>query len=227
MNELARTLGVSEELFFYDVYSLYDSDMLAMVPRPVHALLSTIPMSEVWRQNRDAEDAALEWYTGAGQEEPVMWFQQTITHGCGLIGLLHCMSSGTPSKMILPGSKLAQLLEKARPLGMHDRAQLLKESDEMYQASESVARNGDSEVLQPGAPGDINHFVALVKGSDGNLWELEGARKGPLNRGTLAEDEDAISERALDLGIRRLVDMQRNSGVDLPFSCIALASRAR
>ncbi|KAF2490411.1 ubiquitin carboxyl-terminal hydrolase [Lophium mytilinum] len=225
MNELAHKLGVSNELAFHDVYSLYESDMLAMVPRPVFALLTTIPMTEVWKQDRDAEDSSLEWYKGAGSEEPAIWFQQTIIHGCGLIGLLHCVSNGTPLEMVVPGSKLADFLKEVVPLGMDERAKFLRESDFMYEASESVAKRGDSNLLTPGDEGDINHFVALVKGADGNLWELEGARKGPLNRGALAEDEDALSERALELGIRRLIEMQRKAGVDLPFSCIALGPR--
>lgn len=222
MNELAHRLGVSKEFSFYDIYSLYDSDMLAMVPRPVFALLTTIPMTEAWKQDRDAEDASLEWYKGAGPEEPVIWFRQTIIHGCGLIGLLHCVSNGVPSETIVPGSELANFLEKAVPLGMDERARLLSETESMYQASEAVAHKGDTEALRPGED-SINHFVALVKGLNGNLWELEGSRKGPLNRGSLGEDEDAFSERALELGIRRLIDIQRKAGGDLPFSCIALA----
>ena len=222
MNELARRLGVTKELAFYDVYSLYDADMMALVPRPVFALLVTIPMNEAWRQDRNAEDAPLEWYKGAGPDEPVIWFQQTVIHGCGLIGLLHCIANGLPSEMIAPGSELANFLEKAVPLGMADRATLLNETDSLHEASEAVAHKGDTRALRPDED-SIHHFVALVKGRDGNLWELEGARKGPLNRGPLGGDEDAFSERALDLGIRRLIDIQRKTGGDLPFSCIALA----
>jgi len=224
MNDLARRLGVTEELCFYDVYSLDDSDMMAMVPRPVFALLTTIPMTEAWKEDRDAEDAGRERYMGAGPEEPAIWFQQTIVHGCGLIGLLHCVSNGLPSEMIVPGSELASFLEKALPLGMDERAKLLNDTESMYEASEAVAHRGDTQALKPGKY-SIHHFVALVKGRDGNLWELEGSRKGPLNRGPLAEDEDAFSERALELGIRRLIDIQRKAGGDLPFSCIALAPR--
>ena len=222
MNDLARGLGVTEELSFYDVYSLYDSDMLAMVPRPVFALLTTIPMTKAWKQDRDAEDAGLEWYDGAGPEEPAIWFRQTVIHGCGLIGLLHCVSNGVPSEMVVPGSELANFLEKAVPLGMDERARLLSETESVYEASEAVAQMGDTKALKPDED-SINHFVALVKGRDGNLWELEGSRKGPLNRGSLGEDEDALSERALELGIRRLIDIQRKAGGDLPFSCIVLA----
>lgn len=222
MNDLAHSIGVTKELAFHDVYSLYDSDMLAMVPRPVFALLTTIPMTAAWKQERDAEDADLEWYKGAGAAEPAIWFRQTIIHGCGLIGLLHCVSNGAPSELVVPGSELANFLNKAVPLGMNERARLLNENESMYQASEAVAQKGDTEPLKPDED-SIHHFVALVKGFDGNLWELEGSRKGPLNRGSLEENEDALSERALELGIRRLVDIQRKAGGDLHFSCIALA----
>lgn len=226
MNELARRLGVSEELAFYDVYSLYDAEMMALVPRPVFALLVTIPMNAAWRQDRTAEDAALEWYGGSGPDEPVLWFQQTVIHGCGLIGLLHCVANGVPAGMIVPGSELANFVEKATPLRMDDRARLLNDTDALHEASEATSTLGDSRVLgvEENSP---HHFVALVKGRDGNLWELEGGRKGPLNRGPLGGQEDAFSERALDLGIRRLVEMQRKAGDDLPFSCIALAPRSR
>ncbi len=222
MNDLAYRLGVSKELSFYDVYSIYDSDLLAMVPRPVFALLATIPMTEAWKQERDAEDAHLQWYKGAGPEEPVIWFQQTITHGCGLIGFLHCVCNGVPSEMTTPGSELANFLEKAVPLGMDERAKLLSETKPMYEASEAVALKGDTKPLELGASSG-NHFVALVKARDGHLWELEGSRKGPLNRGPLGEGEDAFSERALELGIKHLIDIQREGGGALRFSCIALA----
>ena len=221
MNELAYRLGVSKKLSFHDVYSIYDSDMLALVPRPVFALLATIPMTEAWKRDRDVEDAHLQWYKGAGREEPVIWFQQTIIHGCGLIGLLHCVCNGVPSEMITPGSELADFLEIAVPLGMAERAKFLSESEPMYEVSEAVAVKGDTIPLERGA----NHFVALVKSQDGHLWELEGSRKGPLDRGFLGEGEDAFSERALELGIKRLIDIQREGGGDLRFSCIALGPR--
>lgn len=224
MNDLASRLGVTKELAFYDVYSLDSENIQAMVPRPVFALLATIPMTEAWKQDRATEDATTEWFQGAGAEEPVVWFRQTIIHGCGLIGLLHCVSNGIPSEMISPGSQLSNFLDKAIPLGMDERAKLLAEDSSVYEASEAAAQKGDSPVLAPGEY-SINHFVALVKGSDGNLWELEGSRKGPINRGSLGEDGDAISERALDLGMRRLIEIQRKAGGNLPFSCIALAPR--
>jgi len=222
MTDLAHRLGASKRLCFYDVYSLTEPELLALIPRPVYALLATIPMTASWRENRDKEDAQLRWYQGAGLMEPVIWFKQTIIHGCGLIGLLHCLCNAPPSGMIIPGSELAKLIERATPLHMNERATLLGETDSLYELSEAAAVKGDSEVIKDDGPMG-NHYVALVRGKDGALWELEGSRKGPLNRGHLGAGHDALSDRALELGIRRLVKLQQGSDDSARFSCIALA----
>lgn len=224
MTDLAHRLGMSKKLRFHDVYSISDPEMLAMIPRPVYALLTTIPMTEAWKQDRIAEDAQMQLYQGSGPEEPVVWFKQTIIDGCGLIGLLHCLYNGVPSEMIAPGSELATFLEKAMPLQMDKRAKLLGETESLFEASEAAACEGDTEVWKPSAgPKMPNHFVALVQGKDGALWELEGDRRGPLNRGYLEEGQDALSDRALELGIKRLINIQQGADDNVRFSCIALA----
>ena len=110
---------------------------------------------------------------------------------------------------------------------MNERAKLLYDSEELEAAHQGVAEMGDTAA--PSAEqGDRlgQHFVAFVKGDEGRLWELEGSRKGPLDRGSLAEDEDVLSARALNLGLGRVMKMEEEaSGGDLRFSCIALAKR--
>jgi ubiquitin carboxyl-terminal hydrolase L3 len=59
-----------------------------------------------------------------------------------------------------------------------------------------------------------------VKTNDGTLWELDGRRKGPLDRGTLESNEDVLSEKALTLGPRKFLE---RAGEDLRFSAVALA----
>jgi len=56
------------------------------------------------------------------------------------------------------------------------------------------------------------------------LWELDGRRKGPLSRGQLAEDEDVLSQKALDLGPRKFLAREAENGDgELRFSLITLA----
>lgn len=111
-------------------------------------------------------------------------------------------------------------------MGMEERARLLYDSLELETAHQSVAEMGDTEAPgMDGAGHQGQHFVAFVK-EGGKLWELEGSRKGPLERGALGEDEDVLGARAIGLGIGRVMELVRASGgEDLRFSCIALTKK--
>ena len=221
LNALSRTLGLGPTVGFQDVYSLTDADLIALVPRPARALLAIIPMTSTWEAAKQAEDGDQEFYSRKGDQEPVVWFQQTVRNACGTIGFLHCALNGA-SQEVLPGSSLHRLWQQALPLPMAERAQMVYDSPELEQAHQSIAQAG--QTVAPEAQVETNlHFVAFVKGTDGHLYELEGSRKGPLDRGALKETEDVLSERALDLGIRRILQRETEAGnADLRFSLTAL-----
>jgi len=108
---------------------------------------------------------------------------------------------------------------------MKERAQWLYDNKEFETAHQSVASIGDT--APPSASdGDKlgHHFVAFIKGDDGHLWELEGSRKGPIDRGSLAVDEDVLSPAAVERGIGRVIKLEQDiGGGDLRFSATALA----
>lgn len=225
MNHLARTLGLDPSLSFYDVYSLTDPDLIAFIPRPVHALLVIIPLTEGWHQERKAEDEGKGEYEGKGEDEPVIWFKQTIGNACGSIGLTHCLLNSEAADHITPGSTLDQICKDALPKGMHERAKVLEDSEAFEKAHEEAAALGDSAAPTPEAGRHTGqHFVAFVKGKDNHLWELEGSRTGPLDRGLLGEDEDVLSSTAIERGLGRLIKAEAEKGGDLRFSAIALAA---
>lgn len=63
-----------------------------------------------------------------------------------------------------------------------------------------------------------------MKSAKNNLWELDGRRKGPLNRGELGAEDDVLSEKALDLGARRFMKREtEGNGNEMRFSLVALA----
>lgn len=220
MSHLVHQLGFPQNLGFTDVYSIDEPDLLAFVPRPSYALLLVFPVSKAYESARIAEDATVPEYTGVGPG--VMWFKQTIRNACGLIGLLHVVANGEARKHILPKSDLAQLLHEAEPLMPSQRADLLYASKALESAHADAAKLGDTAAPQAEDNVDL-HFVAFVKGEDGHLWELDGRRKGPLDRGMLAEGEDALSESALALGVRRFLTMEAQGGApDLRFSLVSL-----
>ncbi|KAK5283164.1 ubiquitinyl hydrolase 1 [Exophiala xenobiotica] len=66
-------------------------------------------------------------------------------------------------------------------------------------------------------------FIAFVKGKDGHLWELEGRRKGPVDLGRLEEDEDVLSEKALNMGPLPFMKREEAAGSGVVrFSCTVL-----
>ncbi|KAK4170216.1 ubiquitin carboxyl-terminal hydrolase isozyme L3 [Cladorrhinum sp. PSN259] len=232
-NRLAKKLGLSEDLTFYDVFSLEEED-LSYIPRPVYALIVIIPFTPSWKKDREAEDEALgdpiKYYhggeAGQGSDEPIIWFKQIIHDSCGSYAFLHSAINGQTKNFIQPGSTLEQLRNAAIPLAKDERAQMLHDSDAFEEAHRSVETLGDTAAPTTRVHEHLGqHFVGYVK-ANGHLWEMEGSREGPLDRGALGEDEDVLSPKALDLGLKRVIKLELESGgKDLRFSCIALAPK--
>lgn len=225
MNPLAYHLGLSPTLSFHDVLSFTDPDLLSFIPRPVHALLFLFYTTPHSQAHFATENAATPQYAGSGADEPVLWYHQTITHACGLIGLLHCVTNGIPKTMIKQDSILSKFTENATPLGPEARAQLIYDSVELEAAHFEAAKQGDSVAPDVHAGEDVEGaFVAFVKSEDGRMWELEGRSKGPVERGVLTADEDLLSRKAIELGPMAYVRREEEAGgKELRFSCLALA----
>ncbi|TAQ86787.1 hypothetical protein B7494_g4876 [Chlorociboria aeruginascens] len=223
MSSLVHKLGLSTALSFHDVFSIEDPDLLAFVPRPASALLLVFPVSKSYETFRIKEDADRLEYTGLGEQEPVIWYKQTIRNACGLIGILHAVSNGNARDFIESGSDLFKLVRDAIPLPPIERADLLYNSQALENAHQSAAAEGQSHA--PDAADDIDlHYVCFVKDEKNRLWEMDGRRKGPLDRGQLDVDEDVLSERALDLGPRMFLKREAETGGgELRFSLITLA----
>ncbi|KAF1942998.1 cysteine proteinase [Clathrospora elynae] len=223
MSSLVHNLGLSTEVVFHDVFSIDDPDLLGFVPRPAHALILVFPVNKTYETFRVQEDKNKAEYEGHGPDEEVVWYKQTIGNACGLIGLLHAVSNGTARAHIQPDSNLAKLLSDAIPLKPVERADLLYESQALETAHQDAASGGDSAA--PAANDDVDlHYVCFVKSDKNHLWELDGRRKGPLDRGELSPDDDVLSEKALDLGVRSFLKRETEAGGgDLRFSLIALA----
>jgi ubiquitin carboxyl-terminal hydrolase L3 len=246
MSSLVHNLGLSKQLAFHDVFSIDEPELLAFVPRPAYALLLIFPVSETYEKFRVQEDKDRPEYEGHGPDEEVIWYKQTIGNACGLIGLLHGVSNGaarhhigpwsplfltcrhcSTSEMLIPAldsdSGLTKLLNDAIPLKPAERAELLYESQALETAHQSAAAGGDTAA--PSADDSVDlHYVCFVKSEKNDLWEMDGRRKGPLNRGPLAADEDVLSDKALELGVRSFLKREAEAGGgDLRFSLIVLA----
>lgn len=152
--------------------------------------------------------------------EGVYWYSSTIDPLRIAPRALTCSSFTTPAQ----NTPLADLIATATPLLPGPRAKLIETSETISRAHAAAAAQGDTAA--PPAEDEVNlHFVAFIKSSQGNLWELDGRRKGPLNRGKLKDDEDVLSPTALGLGVRRFLKREEEGGGggDLRFSMLALA----
>jgi len=218
-SHLVHNLGVSPKLGFYDIYSIDEPELLAFIPRPVYALIFICP-AKVYHKTREEEDEKTLAYDGSGALEPVVWFRQTIGNACGLYSCIHAVLNGGAQKYIEPGSPLESIRKEAVPLKPVPRAEVLYNSQALETAHASAAQKGDT--VAPSSEEHVGqHFITFVKGDDGHLWELEGGWKGPLDRGLLDDDDDALSEKALEVGVRRFL---KNMGGELRFSIVALAA---
>lgn len=93
-NELIGLLGVSPQLAFEDVFSLEDPEFL---PHPALALVLVFPADVLEKEY--AASTAVE-YTGSGDDEPTIWFKQTIHNACGLYAVLHALCNGEAARYI-------------------------------------------------------------------------------------------------------------------------------
>lgn len=151
------------------------------------------------------------------QCEGIYWYSSIIER---VSRALTCSSFTSPA----PDTPLADLIAAATPLRPEPRAKLIETSDTIARAHADAAARGDTTA--PPAEDEVNlHFVAFIKSSQGNLWELDGRRKGPLNRGKLEDEDDVLSPTALGLGVRRFLKREEEGGGggDLRFSLLALA----
>ena len=122
-----------------------------------------------------------------------------------------------------PNSSLSKLLNDAIPLKPLERADLLYESQALESAHQSAAVGGDTAAPSADEKVDL-HYVCFVKSEKNHLWEMDGRRKGPLDRGELTADEDVLSEKALSLGVRSFLKREAEAGGgDLRFSLIVLS----
>jgi ubiquitin carboxyl-terminal hydrolase L3 len=223
MSALLHRLGLSSQLVFHDVFSIDEPELLAFIPRPACALLLVFPVSDTYETFRRSEDQDKPEYQGCGPNEEVVWYKQTIRNACGLIGVLHAVSNGPARDYITPDSDLAKLLQDAISLKPAQRADLLYESHALESAHHAAASGGDTTA--PAAQDNVDlHYVCFVKSANNHLWEMDGRRIGPLDRGALSIDEDVLSDKALNMGVRSFLQRESQAGGgDLRFSLIALS----
>ncbi|PLW24819.1 hypothetical protein PCANC_24473 [Puccinia coronata f. sp. avenae] len=227
MNAWASALGLqTEKVSFADVYGL-DAELLAMVSKPVYAVLMLFPISKEYEDARAAEHERLVAQASDTQllEKRLIFIKQTISNACGTIGLLHALANN-PKIPITEGA-LTQFLDQCRSKSPAERAELLEKDSAIANVHADLAQSGQSKVPSLDEVVDL-HFVCFVKSHNpddpaepARLVELDGRKGFPIDHGAISGSDDLLD--AVVPVVRRFIDLSKNN---VNFNLIALCANA-
>ena len=128
-----------------------------------------------------------------------------------------------PATKIVSNSHLSNLLALCATLRPMDRAQILEEDTELEEIYRFVALQGDSEVPENAEDEVDFHYICFVKShKTGHLYEMDGDKKGPVDRGLLSAEEDVLGEYSRDI-VKEFI--RREGGENVNFSLLVLAPK--
>jgi len=186
LSSFLRRLGVPAAWAVQDVLSV-DPELLAMAPRPALGLMLLFPVTPAYRALQEAAPAPT-------LPAELYYMKQTVSNACGTVALLHCVANAVTTERLelKAGSPLATFLAATAGLSPEERAARLETDAEIVRVHDEAARAG--QTTAPGLGEEVeHHYVALVE-VGGQLWELDGRRRGPVAAGACGEGE--LVERA-------------------------------
>ncbi|XP_063986407.1 ubiquitin carboxyl-terminal hydrolase isozyme L3 [Diachasmimorpha longicaudata] len=185
MTKFIHQLGVPDKFSLVDVYGL-DGDLLAMVPRPVLALILLYP--DCGKASAYTADLVTKIKDEGQEVSPnVFHMEQSVSNACGTVALVHAIANNQ-DRIDLDDGILKTFLEKAKDLSFSERGELLvNTASKIIDAHEQLAQEGQTQAPQEDAP-VYHHFVAFVE-KDGSLYELDGRKPFPINYGPTTKDD--------------------------------------
>ncbi|KAL5012476.1 hypothetical protein ScPMuIL_011027 [Solemya velum] len=183
LNKYVHNLGIAKKWSFVDVYGM-DDELLAMVPRPVVAVMLLYPLTDKAKASDFGE---------VKQEADIYFVKQTIGNACGTIALVHAVANNTDKIEFEAGKHFKKFLESTEGKSPAEKAALLENDQEMGSAHEDSAQEGQTQAPSKDEKTN-NHFIAFVC-KDGELYELDGRKEGPVSHSKSRPDtmlEDTI-----------------------------------
>ncbi|CAM9896443.1 unnamed protein product [Chrysoparadoxa australica] len=192
MNKFIGKMGWDTSKYaFTDVFST-EEWALAMVPRPVLAVVMLFPIKDSTEAHRAEE---CEKIKAAGQvvSDKVYYMKQTVGNACGTVGILHALGKyfidlhwdgnalGDRGVMCSNGSYLERFMDKTAAMTPDQIAVYLEEDEELECSHTAAASEGQTEAPPPEQKMDT-HFV------EGCLYELDGRKEFPINHGPTSPD---------------------------------------
>ncbi|XP_012344279.1 ubiquitin carboxyl-terminal hydrolase isoform X1 [Apis florea] len=191
MTKFLHKLGVPKDWCIVDVYGL-EPDLLALVPKPVLAVILLYPLSKKGDNSLEDEEEVDKMKDANNfKDSEVFHMKQYIHNACGTIALIHSVANNQ-NIINLQDGFLKTFLDDAKNLSFTECGKHLMESHGISTTHKDVAQEGQTEVPSEEEP-VYHHFVAFIQ-KNGILYELDGRKSAPINHGTTSPEtllEDA------------------------------------
>ncbi|KAL0873954.1 hypothetical protein Bca101_023659 [Brassica carinata] len=158
-----------------DVFGL-DDELLEMVPKPVLAVLFLYPITKKSEEERIEQDKEIKEKV---HSDKVYFMKQTVGNACGTIGLLHAIGNITSEIKLSEGSFLDKFFKSTAKMTPMERARFLENDSQIEDAHSVAVTAGET----PATDDADTHFICLAC-VDGELYELDGRKAGPISHGT-------------------------------------------
>jgi ubiquitin carboxyl-terminal hydrolase L3 len=190
---LLHSLGASPALHFEDVFSINDADFADSPVGKADAFVLIAPCKDDYEEALEREEACMASLTEeeTKRAETVIWVEQTIHNACGFYALLHAVLN-TPSaqSLVTPGSVLDAIFSSKSRV---ERQNILETSSALDDAYIPIALQGQTAVAEDWAWEPPFHYICFVT-VQGRVWQLDGDRKGPVDKGEGRQLVDAMRE---------------------------------
>ncbi|QQP49203.1 Ubiquitin carboxyl-terminal hydrolase [Caligus rogercresseyi] len=118
-------------------------------------------------------------------KDGVYFMKQTISNACGTVAMIHCIANNLES--------IKDFLDQSMGKSADEKANILEYDKDVCNSHDEVARAGQSAV--PNLNDNVDyHFVALIE-KNGTLYELDGRKSGPINRGPTTKESFVVVNR--------------------------------
>lgn len=172
LTEFGRKLGLKQGWCFNDIFGV-DPDLLAMVPQPCVAVILLFP-------------STLKTSTPASDKKDLFYLTQIpeLGNACGNIATLHAFGNNRETLGFDDDSLLVKLVNEMESKSHLERGEYLNNNEEINSIHNELAVEGQTQVIE----GKVdNHFVCFTA-IDGNLFELDGTKPGPIDHGPIGND---------------------------------------
>ncbi|XP_053970963.1 ubiquitin carboxyl-terminal hydrolase [Hylaeus volcanicus] len=216
MTKFLHKLGVPKEWSIIDVYGL-EPDLLALVPKPVLAVILLYPLSKKDDKLEDVEEDVKESdkVPSEPKDPDVFHMKQCIHNACGTIALIHSVANNLDSINLQDGF-LKTFLEQSKNLSFAECGEVLMSSYEISGTHKELAQEGQTEAPSVETP-VYHHFVAFIH-KNGVLYELDGRKPAPINHGP------TCPERLLEDAARVCKEYMARDPEEMCFTVVALSN---